>query len=125
MTEEHGTRRRRSWRKLQLATGADTGRIVASVLTGHDPDDGGQIGPLLERVDGPAASFTADGAYDRVDVDAEVTARCPKTQTTVPPRSPQSSAVTSASVETAASTRDRHLRTITGRGHMSWQRSSG
>ena len=48
-TEKHGTRRRRTWRKLNLATDADTGRIVASVLAGHDADDGGQVGRLLER----------------------------------------------------------------------------
>ena len=46
LEEKHGTRRRRSWRKLHLATDADTGRIVATELTGHDADDGGQVGPL-------------------------------------------------------------------------------
>ncbi|MFC0385166.1 transposase [Muricoccus vinaceus] len=74
LMEKHGTRRRRSWRKLHLATDADAGRIVASVLTGHDADDGGQVGPRLERVDGPVASFTADGAYDRDDVHAGIMA---------------------------------------------------
>src|SRR3954453_6137081 len=31
LTEKHGTKRRRAWRVLHLATDADTGRIVASV----------------------------------------------------------------------------------------------
>src|SRR5919202_1340766 len=31
--EKHGTKRRRAWRVLHLAADADTGRIVASVLT--------------------------------------------------------------------------------------------
>ena len=122
LTEKHGTRRRRSWRKLHLATDADTGRIVASVLTGHDADDGGQVGPLLERVDGPVASFTADGAYDRDDVYAEVTARHPEAEVIVPPRS---SAVPGASAETDPTARDRHLQTIAERGRMGWQRASG
>jgi hypothetical protein len=30
LDEKHGTRRRRAWRVLHLATDADTGRIVAS-----------------------------------------------------------------------------------------------
>jgi hypothetical protein len=47
---------------------ADTGRIVASELTTHDVDDGSQVGPLLDQVTGPLASFTGDGAYDRKDV---------------------------------------------------------
>ena len=36
LVEKHGSRMRRSWKKLHLATDADTGRIVASALTGHD-----------------------------------------------------------------------------------------
>ena len=52
LEEKHGTNRRRSWRKLHLATDADTGRIVASALTDRDADDGSQVGPLLDRVDG-------------------------------------------------------------------------
>ena len=62
---------------LHLATDADTGRIVASVLTDKDADDGSQVGPLLDQVDRPVASFTGDGAYDRDDVYAEVAARYP------------------------------------------------
>jgi hypothetical protein len=51
-----------AWRRLHLATDADTGRIVASELTGKDADDGSRTGPLLDRIDGPVASFTGDGA---------------------------------------------------------------
>ena len=58
LTEKHGTKRRRAWRVLHLATDAGTGRIVASVLTDRDADDGFQVGPLLDQVDGPVASFT-------------------------------------------------------------------
>src|SRR4051795_13457784 len=46
LVEKHGTRTRRSWRKLHLGVDADTGRIVASALTGHDADDGAQVDPL-------------------------------------------------------------------------------
>ena len=52
LIEKHGTKRRRTWRVLNLATDADTGRIVASVLTDKDADDGSQVGPLLDRIDG-------------------------------------------------------------------------
>ena len=65
LIEKHGTRRRRSWRKLHLGVNADTGRIVASELTTHDVDDGSQVGPLLDQVAGPLASFTGDGATTR------------------------------------------------------------
>jgi hypothetical protein len=122
LVEKHGARRRRAWRVLHLATDADTGRIVASVLTGRDADDGSRVGPLLDRTDGPVASFTGDGAYDRDDVYAEVAARHPDADVIVPPRS---SAVPSDTAETAPTKRDVHLRCIAGRGRMGWQRASG
>ena len=49
-------------------------RIVASSLTGNDVDDGSQVGPLLDQVPGPIASFTSDGAYDRVGISTSETA---------------------------------------------------
>ena len=64
LTEKHGTKRRRAWKMLHPATDADTGHIVASVLTDRDADDGSQVGPLLDLLDGSVVSFTGDGAYD-------------------------------------------------------------
>jgi hypothetical protein len=122
LAEKHGTRRRRAWRKLHLATDADTGRIVASALTGKDADDGSRVGPLLDQVHGPVASFTGDGAFDRDDVYAAVAARHPGADVVVPPRS---SAVQSEAAETAPTRRDRHLRLIAERGRMGRQRTSG
>ncbi len=62
--EKHGTKLRRSWRKPHLGMDAGTGQIVASLLTTKDVDEGSQVGPLLDQVEGPLASFTGDGAYD-------------------------------------------------------------
>src|SRR3954465_14398332 len=122
LVEKHGTKRRRSWKKLHLATDADTGQIIASVLTDKDADDGSQVGPLLERIDGAVASFPGDGAYDRDDVYAEVAARHPAAAVVVPPRA---NAVPSEAAETTPTQRDRHLRCIAERGRMGWQRASG
>ena len=107
---------------LHLATDADTGHIVASVLTDKEADDGSQVGPLLDRIDGSVASFTGDGAFDRDDVYAEVAARHPDAAVVVPPRA---SAVPSETTETAPTQRDRHLQCIAERGRMGWQRASG
>ena len=122
LTEKHGTKRRRSWRKLHLATDADTGRIVASELTDKDTDDGSQVGPLLDQVDGPVGSLTADGAFDRDDVYAEVVTRHPDAAVVVPPRS---SGAPGDTAETAPTRRDAHLRCIAERGRIGWQRASG
>jgi hypothetical protein len=65
LLEKHGSKRRRSWRKLHIGVDADTGQIVAAELTSNDVDDGSQVGPLLDQIAVPVASFTGDGAYDR------------------------------------------------------------
>ena len=122
LIEKHGARRRRAWKKLHLATDADTGWIVAATLTDHDADDGSQTGPLLDQIDGPVASFTGDGAFDREDVYAEVAAHHPGADVVVPPRS---SAVPSDTAATAPTRRDRHLQVIAERGRMGWQKASG
>jgi hypothetical protein len=122
LVEKHGTRRRRSWRKLHVGVDADTGRIVASELTTHDVDDGSQVGPLLDQVAGPLASFTGDGAYDRTDVYGAVIERHPDALIIVPPRS---SAVPSETAETAPTQRDQHLQLIAEHGRMGWQKACG
>jgi transposase len=101
---------------------ADTGRIVASALTGHDGDDGSQVGPLLDQVTGLVASFTGDGAYDQDGVYASIAERHPGAAVIVPP---PSSAVPSKTAETAPTQRDLHLQLIAEHGRMGWQKASG
>jgi DDE family transposase len=120
--EKHGSRTRRSWRKLHIGVDADTGQILAAELTGPEIDDGSQIGPLLDQVGGPLASFTADGAYDRDDVYTEVVTRHPDAEVIVPPRC---SAVPSETAQTAPTQRDRHIEVIAEHGRMAWQKASG
>jgi Transposase DDE domain len=122
LLEKHGTKVRRSWRKLHLALDATTGEIVASSLSAHDTDDASQTGPLLDQVTGPLASFTGDGAYDQDGVYADVAERHSDAAVIVPPRS---TAVLSKTAETAPTQRDRHLRCIAERGRMGWQQASG
>src|SRR5215211_7364466 len=122
LTEKHGTKTRRSWRKLHLGRDADTGQIVAATLTPNDVTDGSQIGPLLDQVDGQIASFTGDGAYDQDSVYTSVAERYPEAAIIVPPRS---TAVLSDTAATAPTQRDRHLHLIAETGRMGWQRVSG
>src|SRR5690242_10921276 len=122
LIEKHGTRRRRSWKTLHIGMDADTGRIVASELTPHDGDDGSQVGPLLDQVAAPLASFTGDGAYDQDGVYASVAERHPGARVIVPPRS---TAVPSVAAESEPTPRDRHLQLIAERGRRAWQKLSG
>jgi hypothetical protein len=122
LVEKHGTQRRRSWRKLHIGVDAETGQILASELTTHDVDDGSQVGPLLEQIPGPLASFVGDGAYDQAGIYATVAQRHPDAEVIVPPRS---TAVLSDDVEATPTQRDRHLQSIAEHGRIDWQKRSG
>jgi hypothetical protein len=122
LLEKHGTKTRRSWRKLHIGMDADTGQIVAAALTTNDVDDGSQVGPLLDQVAAPVVSFTADGAYDQEGVAAAVAERHPEAAVIVPPRS---TAVPSETAATAPTQRDRHLQCIAEHGRAAWQKASG
>jgi len=122
LIEKHGSRKRRSWRKLHIGVDAETGQILASELTPHNDDDGSQAGALLDEITDPLASFTGDEAYDREDIYGIVVERRPDADLIVPPRS---TAVLSENVETTPTQRDRHLRCIHERGRVGWQKSSG
>jgi len=121
LVEKPGTRTRRSWRKLHLGVDAATGQIVAAALTNKEVDDAAQVGPLLDQVAGPVASFTGDGAYDQDGVYTNVSERHPEAAVVVPPRA---TAVPSETAETEPSQRDRHLQTIAKHGPTSHRPAS-
>ena len=62
LIEKHGTRKRRSWRKLHIGMDAASGRIVAVTLTDRAVGDAAQVGPLLDQVADPVAALLGDGA---------------------------------------------------------------
>src|SRR3954447_7367533 len=122
LVEKHGTRTRRSWRKLHIGMDADTGQIVAAALTAKDVDDGSQVEPLLDQVPASVGSFIGDGAYDQESVSTAVVKRHPAAAIIVPPRS---TAVPSEAAEATPTQRDRHLQFIAEHGRMAWQKASG
>lgn len=122
LVEKHGTKARRSWRKLHLGVDADTGQIVAAALTRKDVDDAVQVGPLLDQVTGSLASFTADGAYDQDGVYADVAERHEDAAVIVPPRR---TAVPSDNAATAPTQRNGHLQCIAETSRGAWQEASG
>ncbi len=121
--EKHG-RARRSWRKIHIAVDADTGEIVACVLTDNTTDDAGQVPALLEQIEGEIASVAADGAYDGEPVYRAIAAHQPDPvpDVVIPPRA---SAVPGTEDPDAQSQRDCHIRLIAEKGRMAWQRATG
>jgi len=122
LLEKHGTKTRRSWRKLHIGLDAGSGQIVAAALTAKEVDDGAEVGPLLDQITGAVASFTGDGGYDQDRVYASVAERHPEAAVIVPPRA---TVVPSDTAATAPTQRDRHLQIIAEHGRAAWQRASG
>ena len=122
LLEKHGTKTRRSWRKLHIGLDAGSGQIVAASLTAKEVDDGAEVGSLLDQITGAVSSFAADGGYDQDRVYADVAERHPEAAVVVPPRA---AAVPSDTAKTAPTQRDRHLQQIAEHGRMAWQKASG
>jgi hypothetical protein len=122
LLEKHGTKTRRSWRKLHIGMDADTGEIIVAELTTNDVDDASRVSSLLNQVAGPVASLTGDGAYDQDGFYRVVIERDPDAAVIVPPRG---TAVLSETAETEPTQRDRHLQCIAEKGRMGWQKASG
>ena len=117
--QKHGVRSRRRWRKLHLAVDADTYEIAAVELTPDDVGDVSALPDLLDQIEDPVGSVTADGAYDGDAIYDEVLQRHPAVRVILPPRS------TAVLSEAGATQRDDHLRTIENHGRIGWQRRSG
>jgi transposase len=109
---------------LHLAVDADTGEIVACVLTDNAADDAGRVPALLEALKGEIASVVADGAYDGEPVYQAIAGHQPDPppDVVIPPRA---SAVPSTENTEAQSQRDRHIRLIAEKGRMAWQKAAG
>ena len=121
---KHGTRDRRTWRKLHLAVNPDSHEILASELTTHEVGDLSMVRPLLDRIPGELASVLADGAYDGEPVYRAVAERQPEPPPAViiPPRV---TAVPGPLADIAPSLRDQHIQVIHERGRRGWQKAVG
>jgi Transposase DDE domain len=118
---KHGAKSRRTWRKLHLAVDADSGMIVAQVLTDQHTDDPSQVGPLLAQVEEKIDKVTADGAYDGAPTYQTIAQHGDDIEVVIPPRK---SAV--AGPESHSPTqRDRHLDMINTEGRLAWQAATG
>ena len=109
---------------MHLAVEADTGEIIAAVLTDNAADDAGQVPARLAPVDGPIASVTADGADDGQPVSQAIASHQPDppSDVIIPPRASAGGSTADALGQTQ---RDRPLQFITEKGRMAWQKATG
>lgn len=74
---QHGYSKRRTWRKVHLALDANTGQLLAALMTHQDVADGEVLPELLDQIpaDEPIDTIGADGAYDTQACYAAIDAR--------------------------------------------------
>jgi IS5 family transposase len=112
---KHGGHGKRAWKKLHL--GVDrSGTIVAEVLTNGNADDARTALGLVDEVGGDIASFTADTAYDTIEVYDAAAARGAKV--VVPPRR-------TATRSRRSDARDSTVRRVRKVGRRQWKKESG
>jgi len=119
---QHGSSKRRTWRKLHLAIDAATQEVVACALTENGTSDGEMAGPLLDAVGDEIARVKADGAYDQRTVYEAAQRR--GAAVVVPPRR-------GAMIRVHGNTfgppdpRDENVRGVRRYGRKGWKRRAG
>jgi transposase len=121
LEEKHDAKSRCTWSKLHLAVDADTGMIVAQVLTDQHTDDPSQLEPLLDQVDEQIDKVTADGAYDGVPTYELIAQHGDNIEVVIPSRKTAVPGMESS----LPSQRDRHLDMINKEGRLAWQEATG
>jgi hypothetical protein len=114
---------RKAWHKIPsqlaksaLALDADSGDIIAHVMTDQDVGDASQVETLLEQIDTPIGQFTAHGAYDGNPIyDAIARHRVDVTVVILP----RASAVERPDADPSTQ-RSRHVAAINADGRMKW-----
>jgi len=119
---QHGISKRRTWRKLHLAGEADTGEILAGIVTGNDVHDSEVFPEILDCIPDTIGQVSTDGGYDTRDCYAAIRKR--GARAVVPPRRDAKIAVHGNSALPVYA-RDENLRRIRKVGRKRWKIESG
>jgi IS5 family transposase len=114
LVAKHGAKSHRTWRKFHLAVDADSGMIVAQVLTDQDTGDASQVGPLLGQIEQEIEKVTADGAYDGASTYQTIAQHGGNIEVVVLPRKTAVPGTTSCT----PNQRDRHIEKIDTEGRL-------
>jgi hypothetical protein len=119
---QHGTSKRRTWRKLHLGVDESSFKIKAAEVTISKVADGERLPALLQQVPDQIAQVTADGSYDWRSCYAAIAAR--GARAVIPPRK---GAVIwqHGNCKAGRLDRDENLRTIRKSGRQKWKQQSG
>ena len=119
---QHGTTKRRTWRKVHLAVDQKTGMIRAAATTTNSISDGQMLAALLAQVKQAVCQVSADGGYDR-RVCYDAIAGC-GAKAAIPPRR-GAKIWQHGNTKQERLARDENLRRIRQVGRAKWKRESG
>lgn len=119
---QHGSSKRRTWRKLHLGVDESTFQIKAAQITTSEVADGERVPALLEQVKDEIVQVAADGAYDWRSCYTAIAAR--SATAVIPPRK---GAVIwqHGNCKAEPLDRDENLRAIRKLGRAKWKQQSG
>jgi len=118
----HGASKRRTWRKLHIGVDADTGEIVAGVLTTADVHDSEVLPEMLSGMEGAVDATVGDGAYDTCE-DYEAIGKI-GARAVIPPRK-GAKIWRRGNRKDPPHARDEILRCIRKHGRKKWKEESG
>lgn len=121
---QHGWSKRRTWRKMHLTIDAESGEIQAAILTDASVHDAKVAPQMLQQVEQPIASVSADGSYDRRNVYEALAVQNPKTQVNIPPRR-DAKIWQHGNCHQPPLARDENLRQIRQLGRKHWKEVTG
>lgn len=118
-TRQHGTSKRRTWRKLHLAVDEQSGEILAAEVSLNDKKDSQLLDPLLETIEDPIDQVSADGAYDTRECYEAINKR--RAKAAIPPRK-DAKIWQHGNRKAEPHPRDQNLRLIRKHGRAKWKR---
>ncbi len=121
---QHGSSRRRTWRKLHLGINSADGEIQAAVMTDNRVSDDEAVGDLLAQISAQLDTGTADGAYDKRKVYDLFNAHSPGVKIVIPPRR-GARLWQHGNARAERLKRDENVRAIRRVGRQAWKRQSG
>ena len=117
--KKHGADKHRTWRKLHIASDAETLQIENVLITGNDVDDSQAGKEVIDGIFASIASCAGDGAYDTHKFRKHLP------ETTIQLIPPRNNAVVSKEKDSALRQRDAAIERIKEIGRKEWKKETG
>ncbi len=119
---QHGSSRRRTWRKLHLGVDEATHEIVAAVVTTNNYTDGQVLPDLLDQIESEIEQVSGDGSYDKRNCYEAIRER--EARAAIPPQK-NAKIWQHGNRREERLARDENLRACRQSGRAEWKRESG